>query len=32
MAIKFIKTRTGDLVPFDRTRIESVVEKAATSV
>ncbi len=32
MAIKFIKTRAGDLVPFDRTRIESVIEKAATSV
>ena len=32
MAIKFIKTREGDLVPFDRTRIENVIEKAATSV
>ena len=32
MAIKFIKTRVGDLVPFDRTRIENVIEKAATSV
>ncbi len=32
MAIKFIKTRTGDLVPFDRSRIENVIEKAATSV
>ncbi|MDQ7009986.1 MAG: ribonucleoside-diphosphate reductase subunit alpha [Candidatus Gracilibacteria bacterium] len=32
MTIKFIKTRAGDLVPFDRTRIESVIEKAASSV
>jgi hypothetical protein len=32
MAIKFIKTRTGDVVAFDRTRIENVIEKAATSV
>ena len=32
MKIKFIKTREGDLVPFDRTRIEIVIEKAAESV
>jgi len=32
MVIKYIKTRTGDLVPFDRTRIENVIEKAGTSV
>jgi len=30
--IKFIKTRTWDIVAFDRTRIENVIEKAATSV
>lgn len=28
MKIKFIKNRDGDLVPFDRTRIERAVEKA----
>ena len=32
MAIKFIKTRDGDLVAFDRSRIENVIEKAATSI
>lgn len=32
MTIKFIKTRDGDLVAFDRTRIERVIEKAAESV
>jgi anaerobic ribonucleoside-triphosphate reductase len=32
MKIKYIKTREGDLVPFDRTRIERVIEKAAESV
>ena len=32
MEIKFIKTRDGDLVPFDRTRIENVIEIAATCV
>ena len=32
MAIKFIKTRDWDLVPFDRTRIENVIEKAANSI
>jgi anaerobic ribonucleoside-triphosphate reductase len=32
MTIKFIKTRDGDLVNFDRTRIERVIEKAAESV
>jgi ribonucleoside-diphosphate reductase alpha chain len=30
--IKFIKTRDWDLVPFDRTRIENVIEIAATCV
>ncbi len=29
MKIKFIKNRDGDLVPFDRSRIERAVEKAA---
>ena len=29
MKIKFIKNREWDLVPFDRTRIERAVEKAA---
>lgn len=29
---RFIKTRDGDLVSFDRTRIELVIEKAAESV
>lgn len=32
MELKVIKTREGDLVNFDRTRIERVVEKAAESV
>jgi ribonucleoside-diphosphate reductase alpha chain len=32
MKIKFIKTREWDLVAFDRTRIENVLEKAAESV
>ncbi len=32
MEIKVIKTREGDLIPFDRTRIERVIEKAAESV
>lgn len=32
MKIKFIKTREGDLVKFDRTRIERAIEKAAESV
>lgn len=31
MKIKFIKTREGDLVKFDRTRIERAIEKAALS-
>lgn len=31
MKIKFIKTREGDLVKFDRTRIERAIEKAAES-
>jgi len=29
MKIKFIKNRDGDLIPFDRTRIERAIEKAA---
>ena len=32
MEIKFIKTREWDLVGFDRTRIERVIEKASESV
>jgi hypothetical protein len=32
MKLKVIKTREGDLVNFDRTRIERVIEKAAESV
>jgi anaerobic ribonucleoside-triphosphate reductase len=32
MKLKVIKTRDGDLVNFDRTRIERVIEKAAESV
>ncbi|MDD3794167.1 MAG: ribonucleoside-diphosphate reductase subunit alpha [Candidatus Gracilibacteria bacterium] len=32
MVIKVIKTRDGDLVNFDRSRIERVIEKAAESV
>ncbi len=32
MKIKFIKTREGDLVAFDRTRIERVIEKAAEAI
>lgn len=32
MEIRVIKTRDGDLVPYDRTRIETVIEKAAYSV
>lgn len=32
MDLKVIKTREGDLVNFDRTRIERVIEKAAESV
>jgi len=32
MPIKFIKTREWDLVAFDRTRIENVLEKAAESI
>jgi ribonucleoside-diphosphate reductase alpha chain len=32
MKIQFIKTREWDLVSFDRTRIENVLEKAAESV
>lgn len=32
MEVKFIKTREWDLVNFDRTRIERVIEKAAESV
>ena len=32
MELKVIKTRDGDLIPFDRTRIERVIEKATESV
>lgn len=32
MKIKFIKTRDWDLVAFDRTRIENVIEKAAQAI
>ena len=32
MVIKVIKTRDWDLVNFDRSRIERVIEKAAESV
>jgi ribonucleoside-diphosphate reductase alpha chain len=32
MEIKVIKTREWDLIPFDRTRIERVIEKATESV
>ncbi len=32
MNLKVIKTRDGDLINFDRTRIERVIEKAAESV
>ncbi len=32
MEVKFIKTREGDLVNFDRTRIERVIEKAAEAI
>ncbi len=32
MNLKVIKTREGDLINFDRTRIERVIEKAAESV
>jgi len=32
MKIKFIKTREWDLVAFDRTRIERVIERAAESI
>ncbi len=32
MVLKVIKTREGELVPFDRTRIERVIEKAVESV
>jgi len=32
MKIKYIKTREWDVVPFDRTRIERVIEKAAEAV
>ena len=32
MKLKVIKTREGDLVNFDRTRIERVIEKAAESI
>ena len=29
MEVKFIKNRDGDLVPFDMSRIERAIEKAA---
>jgi len=32
MEIRVIKTRDGDLVPYDRSRIEIVIEKAAEAV
>jgi len=32
MKIKVIKTRGGDMVAFDRTRIERAIEKAAEIV
>ncbi|MBT3727124.1 hypothetical protein HOF65_00785 [bacterium] len=32
MELKVIKTREGDLINFDRTRIERVIEKASESV
>jgi anaerobic ribonucleoside-triphosphate reductase len=32
MKLKVIKTREGDLVNFDRSRIERVIEKAAEAV
>ncbi len=32
MKIKVVKTREWDLIPFDRTRIERVIEKAAESI
>ena len=31
MKIKFIKNRDLDLIPFDRTRVERAIEKAAIS-
>lgn len=32
MGVKVIKTRDGELVPFDVTRIERAIEKAAESI